>query len=81
MLNLDKYEIQFLEEVLGISREELDHISKERWIEIKSMCFDVEADELIEWGAAHDSDYDSCDTDEYLLAVLIQEIPYKDLYK
>lgn len=75
MLNLKENQIEFIRNEFGISRRELEHISKDGWKQIREECFNISIEELLdEQGNAIDDVTKRC-----VIAESIADMKYSEL--
>lgn len=77
MLNLKDEQVEFIQKELGISKEELEIISKDGWKRIREECFNISVDELL------DDDGNAVDdvTSRCIMAESIADMKYIELIK
>lgn len=77
MLNLKDDQVEFIQKELGISKEELEIISKDGWKQIREECFNISVDELL------DDDGNAVDdvTSRCTMAESIADMKYSELIK
>ncbi len=77
MLNLKDKQIEFIENELGIGKEELENINKDDWRKIREKCFNLSVDELLDkYGHAIDNVTERC-----IIAESIADMKYSELIK
>ncbi len=57
MIKLSEKEKSFLKDEFNISDEDISSISKEKWLELKEKCFDIEVEESIKAAESKDDNY------------------------
>lgn len=75
-VDLNKKQLEFLNKKFGISKKDIVEMDIPQWNEVRLNCFEIEADELLDFGKTG-KDYDDCNTEDYLLASSIIDLPYK----
>ncbi len=75
-VGLNKRQLEFLNEKFGISKEDILQMDIPQWNEVRLNCFEIETDEILDFGKTG-KDYDDCDTEDYLLASSIIDLPYE----
>ncbi len=75
-IRLNEKQIKFLDKKFGCKKDDIEKMDIEEWRKIREMCFEIETDESLDFEKA-DKDCDDCDTEDYLMASSIIDLPYE----
>lgn len=76
-VNLNEKQLKFLEEKFSITKFDVQKMDRKQWNKVRENCFEIETDELLDCEKAG-GDCDYCDTEDYLMASSIIDLPYEE---
>lgn len=77
IVGLSSEQLKFLEKKFSITKSDVLKMDKKQWNKVREDCFEIETDELLDFEKAG-NDCDDCDTEDYLMASSIIDLPYKE---
>lgn len=75
-IRLNENQMKFLNRKFGFKKDDIEKMNLKEWNKIREMCFEIETDELLDFEQTG-KDCDDCDTEDYLMASSIIDLPYE----